>query len=199
MFHEVYFRIESGYQWGNGMSSEKYKKFNDEICKLFSKNGWEIVDGKSSGVCPSAEYGKSKLYLHPTQISGPCDDSLVYGIEKMLKNGKTFEFITTDIYSQLYDMNDEEYADYLNSKRNDIEKLILTSCKTQRKNLFVYEDTLLMGISEKIKVKRITDYMGICYPCLESEFAKNVFEDLLSKGKIVSAELKKGGIGYRTA
>ena len=46
IYIDTYFRIESGYEWGRGMSKEKTEAFFSEIKKLFSQNGFAIEERK---------------------------------------------------------------------------------------------------------------------------------------------------------
>ena len=43
-YHHVYFRLNAGYKWGEGMSPDKTDKFFDEITKLFLKSGWTVKE-----------------------------------------------------------------------------------------------------------------------------------------------------------
>ena len=51
IYTDTYFRIESGYEWGRGMSEEKTEAFFAEIRNLFSQNGFTIEERKYGG-CP---------------------------------------------------------------------------------------------------------------------------------------------------
>lgn len=50
IYTDTYFRIESGYEWGRGMSEEKTETFFAEIRSLFSQNGFTIEERNTAVV-----------------------------------------------------------------------------------------------------------------------------------------------------
>lgn len=68
---KVYFRLNSPYEWGKGMSSELSEPFNDEALAILNELGFVISnDGSSSFSCPEGVQGEQNLYMHPMDFSG---------------------------------------------------------------------------------------------------------------------------------
>ena len=111
IYTDTYFRIESGYEWGRGMSEEKTEAFFAEIRSLFSQNGFTIEERKYGG-CPDVVLDKTRLYCHPQELSGPVRKDLIEHIEKILTQGTTFQYLRTDTYGELLDLTEEEELAY---------------------------------------------------------------------------------------
>ena len=72
LFH-LLFSLESGYEWGKGLSHEKTDAFYKEIKEKFHEEGF---DTDRTGCTSPAMYlvkGKTRLYVHPMEISGYCE------------------------------------------------------------------------------------------------------------------------------
>ena len=111
IYTDTYFRIESGYEWGRGMSEEKTEAFFAEIRSLFSQNGFTIEERKYGG-CPDVVLDKTRLYCHPQELSGPVRKELIGRIEKILTQGTTFQYLRTDTYGEVLDLTEEEELAY---------------------------------------------------------------------------------------
>jgi hypothetical protein len=197
-YRNVHFRLDSGYEWGKGLDKELSEKFHDEINTLFKEAGWEIKNPKFFSSCPEAVKEKNRLYLHPMDASGEVQEDLIPEVEKILSKGTTFKFRNTDVYETLLDMSDDEYQQYLESKRSYIEADILALFKTKRKNLFVTNTSaVIQKVKEKYRIQRIQEHIGRSSCNLEWKYVGEVFEDMVSQGKFDTANTKHG-TGYRT-
>jgi hypothetical protein len=197
-YRNVHFRLDSGYEWGKGMDQEQSEKFHKEINTLFKEAGWEIKNPKFSSSCPEAVKEKNRLYLHPMDASGEVQEDLIPEVENILSKGTTFKFKNTDIYETLLDMSDDEYQQYLESKRSYIEADILALFKTKRKNLFVTNTSaVIQKVKEKYRIQRIQEHIGRSSDNLEWRYVDKVFRDMVNRDKFETAETKYG-IGYRT-
>lgn len=197
-YRNVHFRLDSGYEWGRGLDKELSEKFHDEINTLFKEAGWEIKEPEFSSACPEAFKGKNRLYLHPMDASGEVQEDMIPEVEKILSKGTTFKFRNTDVYETLLDMSDDEYQQYLESKRSYIEADILALFKTKRKNLFVTNTSaVIQKVKEKYRIQRIQEHIGRSSDNLEWRYVDKVFRDMVKQGRFDTAETKSG-IGYRT-
>lgn len=68
---KVYFRLDSPYKWGEGMSDSLTEPFNNEALVILNKLGFNIVaDGSKPWSCPEGVQGEENLYMHPMDFSG---------------------------------------------------------------------------------------------------------------------------------
>jgi hypothetical protein len=158
---KVSFRIESGYVWGSGMSNEKYEQFDNEIRLLFTEAGFGIIEGNSMSHCPYFTKGKTKLYVHPESLSGCCEESQINEINEILSKGKTFRYIHTDIYEELFDMNEEQELAYYQSKYEfSIQKTLTEAFCTKRRNLFHESMPLIRRLASSIRINTTSNATG---------------------------------------
>ena len=86
--YDVYFRIEAGYNDGR-MSHEQHDRFYTEIRALFSRAGFTILENPPG--CPSFQLGTTCLYCHPTELSGPVEEPHIALVERVLRQGTSFQ------------------------------------------------------------------------------------------------------------
>ena len=87
LFH-LLFSLESGYEWGKGLSHEKTDAFYKEIKREIFMERDSITD--RTGCTSQAMYlvkGKTRLYVHPMEISGYCETLHIPQITAILKKG----------------------------------------------------------------------------------------------------------------
>lgn len=201
-YRHVYFRIDTeSYKYQNsyvGFTNEEQRKsFYDSIVSLFTTNGWQVEQPKYSGSCPTVIKGKQSLYLHPRSFSGVVSMEELQEIEQLLSQGTTFKHYHMDIYREVYDLTDEEYLTYLETKREDITKDILETYKTKRRNLYKVS-YVPESIYNKYKLERIgSSCDGRSNGQLGYKFVCGIFKELLEQEAILSTKTRKG-IGYRT-
>jgi hypothetical protein len=68
---KVFFRLNSPYEWGKGMSEDLSEPFNLEAMTILEELGFDIAnDGSNSFSCPEGVQGEQNLYMHPMDFSG---------------------------------------------------------------------------------------------------------------------------------
>ena len=155
IYIDTYFRIESGYEWGRGMSKEKTGAFFAEIRSLFSQNGFTIEECKYGG-CPDVVLEKTRLYCHPQELSGPVRKDLIEHIEKILTQGTTFQYLRTDTYGELLDLTEEEELAYYHETHDmTIGGVFLEAFRTKRRNLYKIREQVLEIITGKLQVRTL--------------------------------------------
>lgn len=198
MYRNVHFRIEAGYVWGEGMSENASKAFHDEINQLFINAGWEIIPPRFSSACPDAAKGKSKLYLHPMDVSGAIDEALIDEVKQILDKGRTFTCYHVDVYEEVYDWTDEEYTVWLDERKESIKKDLLDMFRTKRRNLFVTRDyAVIQTVKEKYHVHRLDSFVGRSTNDVEWRYVQTMFDEMVQDGCFTIAQTKNG-TGYRT-
>lgn len=195
-YFKVYFRIKSAYKGYSGFENDKQSEaFHAEVADVFTKDGWEIIHGKTSGRADSAKKGKQELYLHPMYFSGViCEDSIEC-LHTLLSADTlgTFHCYHVDVYKEYKDMTDDEYLALLHTQDGEIEAALLAACRTKRKNLYAVGDIAVM-VANKFSVPRLgqgngfdKEYIVVC----------EVLNRLILVGAIEISQTKHG-VGYRT-
>lgn len=178
---DIHYKIDSGYMWGSGMPAEKMQAFEAEIRELFTGAGWTI--GRDwAGASLEARSGKSRLYLHPMDISGELAVELIAPVYELLDKAKTFSIIEVLKLDELVDLSDEEYLVQLESKKVEIEGALLSAFSTRRKNQFVSVPQVVEQVKERYHIQRLTSHIGRSSLDVEWKFVERIVAELREKG-----------------
>lgn len=197
-YKHVYFRLESGYQWGSGMEQDKTEKFYSDILALFEADGWTISEPYRSGSGATVTNGNSSLYIHPQAVSGYVTEDLIPAVSAALQHGCTFRHYATAIYETAYNWTAQQYRGYLNSKRGDINAALLEVFKTPRRNLYKFDYNALPVVISKFHVQRLDGQNGHCTGDITEQVIREMFTALVNTGRIDKGETSRG-TAYRTA
>ena len=197
-YKHVYFRLNSGYDWGKGMDQAKTENFYSDILALFEAEGWTIKEPYHQGSGATVANGNSSLYIHPQSASGYVTEDLIPAVSAALEHGCTFEHYATDIYETAYNWTAQQYREYLNSKRGDINAALLEAFKTPRRNLYKFDYNALPVVIDKFHVQRLDGQNGRCTGDITEQVIREMFTALVNTGRIDKGETKNGA-AYRTA
>lgn len=197
-YKHVYFRLNSGYEWGKGMDQDKTEKFYSDILALFEADGWTIKEPYHQGSGATVANGNSSLYIHPQAVSGYVTEELIPAVSTALEHGCTFQHYATDIYDTAYNWTAQQYREYLNSKRGDINAALLEVFKTPRRNLYKFDYNALPVVISKFHVQRLDGQNGHCTGDITEQVIREMFTALVNAGKIDKGETSRG-TAYRTA
>ncbi|MDA8239253.1 MAG: hypothetical protein M0Z67_02655 [Nitrospiraceae bacterium] len=192
IYVRTYFRVESGYVWGQGMPEEKCWAFYFEIVRILDAIGFKNWKKSGSGSCFEGFRGSCEsLYCHPQDLVGWVKKDKVEEIADVLRKGATFKLYRVDTYEDAYNYTVEELKAALPERKEELEGQLLERFRTPRRNLFKFPDldirTGLAYFSHRGELRQV-----------ESLFIQSTFEELVSCGKIARAE-KDGRPVYRTA
>lgn len=194
-YRQVYFRIKSGYEaYGGWADDHAAEQFRDETRSLFQESGWTLHPG-GNGICDTVTKGKQELYLHPMNFSGIIQKESVPELETLMRGAHSFQCYATDRYEEYLDMNDDEYLELLESKREEIVSRLLEVCKTKRRNLFK-TGSVAGSVADYFSVHRLCDKQN--RNGLGNRFVSEVMEQLVAEGRLVTAYTRQGE-GVRTA
>lgn len=191
---DVHFRIETpsyyNSQYGVGFANDTDRaNFFCEITKIFKALGWNIREENMFGSCPNVTHGKSHLYLHPQDISGEVKKNEVKSIAEALRQNKYFSMRWVDLYDDVYDITDNEYIEYLNTKKEEIKRLLLKSCKTTRTHLFVDCGVVAFNLADRVRLHRINDKDGYyAQRGFTANYINSVADELIEQGYLVLAK-----------
>lgn len=142
--------------------------------------------------------GNSSLYIHPQAVSGYVTEELIPAVSAALEHGCTFQHYATDIYETAYNWTAQQYRDYLNRKRGDINAALLEAFKTPRRNLYKFDYNALPVVISKFHVQRLDGQNGHCTGDITEQVIREMFTALVNTGRIDKGETKNGA-AYRTA
>lgn len=169
-YAKVYFNMESeGYDYPSfSFTEEQKEKFTDDINRIFSSIGWacEEPERKLSGVCARWRKGKSHLYMHPQQFSGEVLKNDIQEVAKALQGGTVFSLRWVDIRETVYDISNEEYKDYLESRKKEICTALYEDFGTTRRDKAYDTMDVIKRLIKKYGLPRIgkeTDRIAIDY------------------------------------
>lgn len=185
---EVYFRIECpAYMQGkypcNFYDDKNRTSFYDEVRKVLTGLGWYFANDYTE---PTKE--KSHLYIHPQNISGEMLKKEVRQLAEAFENNQTFYLRWVDIYDTVFDITDEEYNTYLETKKDEIINLVLKNSVTKRTNKYFYICNVANFIADKIRLTRIGNNDGRNYGVgYTARYIIEVINELIKDGYLVKA------------
>lgn len=135
-FKKVHFRVETGYVWEQGLSSERKVSLKEKIRKIFLPLGFEIIEPTTNGACEEAINGTENLYLHPQDFSGLVKTENIEIIKRAIENNN-IEIRTVDVYETVYEAGEEWLLDQLQGLKSKLKKEYFEAFKTTRKNKFL--------------------------------------------------------------
>ena len=193
IYQKVYFRIESGYVWGQGMPESLKELFRQSIRTFLTKHGFEIDEPEDKMRCIEGKRGFESLYCHPQSLSGFIAKDKIDELEADLQNsGYTgFKYLRSDRYEDMKNYTPEELESELEAIDGEIEGNMLDMYRTKRKNLFRSTTQIYDYANELAKKLQTT---------LEADVKKYVGEKflrLVRDGKLIEAETRIGK-AYRT-
>lgn len=198
-YYEVHFRIDTkGYDYRNGfVNSVDKEAFYNEV--RFFQNVFGIET--NSGYDPK---GPEYLYYHPQDISGVLHSSKIMAWAYLMEEGfRTFKCRCIDVYEYVWDIPEVLYIAYLNEHRAEITAYILESFKTKRSNLYIASNGVwgnpYRSAEKKFGLNRCAylRHRNVNFDSVFANFYSDLMTELLSVGKIATAETKNGK-GYRT-
>jgi len=100
---QVYFRIDSPYEWEKGMSASLFPRFEKETKEILKKIGLTIIPDelKMISICsPEGVSGLENLYMHPMSFSGVLSLKRIEKAKKIIENydSKLFSLRNVDVY-----------------------------------------------------------------------------------------------------
>ena len=185
VYVKCYFRIESGYKWGEGMNEDLNKNFNKELKAIFKPLGFTIKEPKYNHCSIEVWRGAENLYCHPMDLVGYIKEYNILEIEKAIKQAKTFSFRCVDTYDKVFNYSDGELIFELAKIKDKIEQDILEMFKTKRSNLYKSISPLW---DYKTNIKFFRDDLNL--KNMERDYINSIFEDLKIGGQIKESENK---------
>ncbi|MEW6587398.1 MAG: hypothetical protein AB1442_17540, partial [Nitrospirota bacterium] len=109
LYVKIYFRVESGYVWGQGMPEDKCWAFYFEVIRILDDIGFKSWKKSGYGCCFEGFRGSCEnLYCHPQDLVGWVRKDKVEEIAEALRKGVTFNLYHIDTYEEAYNYTVEE-------------------------------------------------------------------------------------------
>lgn len=182
-YRRISVELNSGYEWGSGMLPAAKTRFHREMKELFTTAGWEYVAPAFDTASPSYRKGKSLLYCHPMELSGPCEESLMEEVAHLLKNAVHCTVLSFKDEGRVYDIADERYTEILQTLRGEIEKDLLNAFSAENTMSDSDRCTSVMEQYRIMTLDRTTNVLSSSCPywrCIEE-----VLKDLIKQKKII--------------
>ena len=181
---KVYFNIDTPtFNCMNGSfdTQSDSEKWNIEASAIIASFG--IVE--SCGYKATTAY----LYAHPQQISGVVLKNDVKRIAEAIDSMKLSSIRWVDIHETVYDISDNEYEEYLNSKRNEIRTALFKKSATPRTTKYYMAFDVASDIAgnTSINILRLQD--GASYSSGKAiTYILKVVKEMIDEGYLISVE-----------
>lgn len=188
-YAEVYFRINTpSYDFNDGWEDGGKEFVREEVHEVFTSLGWTLeADYHISGSCATYKKGKAHLYMHPNNYSGEVLKNDIKVIAEAIRERKTFSLRWVDIYRTVYDLTDEEYAAYLNTRNDEIRDALFNVCSTNRRTHYRHAFSVCRVLAEKFRLSRIGENDGRYYGSGQTaEHIMNIIMEMIDAGWLVS-------------
>lgn len=183
MYKYIRIKIEAGYEWGRGWSSEQAQEFYPEIKSIFNELGFTEKKEEFEISCagPTMEKGFSNLYIHPMEITGALDENLIKTVcDKLKSGGDTFSFISIYVGDELkpWTKNDEvEYYDSIREHIKDSIRIAFEMC-------CINKEYVLDTVIDRYAVKTVYRYLVSSSLDPVAKQVRACFNELLKSGEI---------------
>ena len=126
---------------------------------------------------------------HPTELSGPVEEPHIALVERVLRQGTSFQYQTTDRYDRLYDFTvEEEFAYY---RQHYSEQLFLKAFRTSDSSKYHLRDKVLEELVRQLMVHTVRALLGCSFdsPCVH--FVRETYASLVQRGLLVEIQRRK--------
>jgi hypothetical protein len=186
----VHFRIEAnGYKYPSFHFTEEDKKaFYTEVSEALKPLGWNTKTDKEWN-CIDIVNGKSHLYLHPQDFSGEVLKNDIKAIAEALQEHNTFYLEWVDLYETVYDMSDDDYCKYLDSKKSEIRTSLYRDFGTTRTNKYYSVYNVCCSLTGKYGLKRVNKNDGLNYGNgYAMQYIAEIIKEMITEGSLAGAE-----------
>ncbi len=176
--------LYSGYEWGFGMLPAALQSFHQEMKELFLAAGWECHEPTFANACPEYSKGKSRLYCHPTEISGPCEENLISDVCSLAAKATNCTVTKAEDQGRVFDITQEQYIGALKALRAEIEKDLLKEFSLPNKGSDSDRYETVMMQYRVMTLEHHTDSLSSMHPYWK--YTEEVLQDLIAQKKIVA-------------
>ncbi len=190
VLYHVHYTLQTGYGWEKGLSHDRTEAFYREISGLFRKYGFTV---KKEGMHAPATYivkGKTRLHVHPMEISGYCEALRIPEITRILAgNGDTFRLVRDSILEEVYTFTEEEELEYY---RNRYGKHILDDIRNAFRCRKKGKEEILSLMASRINAATTCYLHGTWHDSPAYRFIKSAYEKLVQKGELIETTRRIG-------
>lgn len=178
----VYFHINTPlYDCSYGFhSDEDSERWNTEASELIKSFG--IMDGSRYDIERSKEK-QAYLYAHPQSISGVILKNDVKRIAEAISKMELSSICWVDLYETVYVISDDEYAEYLNGKKEEIRKVLFEESATTRTTKYYNIFDVARSLADKFRLNRLGINDGKNYGSGQTiKYILNVANEMIEEG-----------------
>lgn len=187
-YANVHFRIKpQNYSYPSFSFSEtERKEFYNEVKNALQPLGWQMKKGENEWGCGYIIKDKQCLYLHPQDFSGEVLKNEIKIIAEALKNHNSFYLRWVDLYETIYNMSDDKYNQYLETRKDEIKKDLFENFTTTRTNKYYYVYDVSVKLFSKYGLNRIGINDRLNYGNSQTvQFIKKIIEDMIEEGLLM--------------
>lgn len=179
----VYFRIDTPlyndciYDFKSDEDSEKWHAETSELIKSFG-----VMDGSIYDIERSKEK-QAYLYAHPQSISGVILKNDIKRIAEAISKMELSSICWVDLYETVYVISDDEYAEYLNGKKEEIRKVLFEESATTRTTKYYNIFDVARSLADKFRLNRLGINDGKNYGSGQTiDYILNVANEMINEG-----------------
>ena len=179
----VYFRIDTplyddcSYDFKSDEDSEKQHTETSELIKSFG-----VMDGSRYDIERSKEK-QAYLYAHPQSISGVILKNDIKRIAEAISKMELSSICWVDLYETVYVISDDEYAEYLNGKKEEIRKVLFEESATTRTTKYYNIFDVARSLADKFRLNRLGINDGKNYGSGQTiKYILNVANEMIEEG-----------------
>ena len=155
------FKIETGYEWGKGLDKKRTMAFYDEIALAFLHEGWTIQPaGWSSGVIYVIK-DKTRLYVHPMEITGPRREDIIKQVTDIITGCTTCTLTEVKTFNELLDIEGDELEKAYDKMSKEADAAIIQSVIRRGGIPESQMNAELFRLSDRFVIKTIKEPGGI--------------------------------------
>lgn len=191
---KAYFRIDTPtydvYTYGGFVDEISAANWRKEVSDLIDSFG--ILEDCGYTV----EHSKDKrayLYAHPHDISGVIRKNDVGKIAEAISKMKNSSIRWVDLYDTVFDISNEEYADYLSTKKEEVRKQLFLEAATTRTNKYYNAFHIAVNIAKRVKLNRLGLKDGDSYSGGQTvDFVMGAITQMIDEGYLKFIENDSG-------
>ena len=184
----VYFNIDTpSYDFRTSFATnEDTQEWHNEVSNVL--HACQIEEG----IAMEMDRDKSKsgyLYPHPQQISGTIKKNDVKKVAEAIDHMTLSSIRWVDIRQTVYDIPDSQYLEYLDSKHDDIRKLIFKFASTNRTAKYCRSIDVVRRVAEHVRLQRLFENDGKNYGTgMTIEYVQNIADMMVQAGYLLLVE-----------
>lgn len=182
----MYYKIEV-------KSTIEENEYYEKMCTLFESIGWDKYKNHDTDNALEVVNGKQHLWITELTIGGLLLRDNVKKLYELLDSNDMINIYGTELCASIYDITDQEYANYLDEQKDTIKSSILIMCQPSKKSKFYKADDVIMNVSDEFMLIRLAADGGRNYDWGFIKSYMNKIIDNMIEEKILITDIDPDG------